>query len=143
MQQEPDVFFEEDGHLTGVVEFDYDQVERELSKQLYDPECQKELANLTAQEVEAALKLFRALIRWVWQDGMANQSGLTIRSIILCWLFIEELREHTLTEMAKSSGRHKQSLGRWVETFKREFPYIRSPHIRHTKTGHSKAAEPN
>ena len=126
-----DPAFDDHGEVTGVEEFDYDLVERRLSADLGSPECQEELSKLTPEEVESGLKLFRCLVRWLWQDGMKNANGLTIRSIIVCWIFIEELHPMTLTQMARGfGGRHKQSLGRWIDSFKRLFPYIKTPHMR-------------
>jgi hypothetical protein len=123
--------FDEGGEITPIAEFDYDQVERRLTSDLSNPELKEELDRMTPEEREAALKLFRCLVRWLWQDGMKNTDGLTIRSILVCWIFIEELHPMTLTQMARGfGGRHKQSLGRWVELFKQQFPFIRTPHMR-------------
>jgi hypothetical protein len=126
-----DTAFDNQGKVIGVEEFDYDLVERRLGEDLSSPEAQEELSQLTPEEVQAGLKLFRALIRWQWQDGMKNPNGLTIRAIICCWIFIEELHPMTLTQMARGFGsRDKQSLGRWVDLFKKHFPFIKTPHMR-------------
>lgn len=127
--------FTDDGQITGVEEFDYDLVERRLAKDLSNPELAKELAGMSEAEIEAALRMFRCLVRWLWQNGMKNPDGLTIRAILCCWIFVEELRPMTLTEMARGfGGRHKQSLGRWMESFKQNFPFIKTPHMRFRAT---------
>jgi hypothetical protein len=123
--------FDDKGDITRVEEFDYDLVERRLSEDLSNPELREELAGLTPAEMEAGLKLFRCLVRWMWQDGMKNANGLTIRAIIVCWIFIEELAPMSLTQMARGfDGRDKQSLGRWMDNFKEMFGMIRTPHMR-------------
>lgn len=129
-----DTAFDEQGKVTGVEEFDYDLVERRLAEDLSSPELREELSQLTPEEVEAGLKLFRCLVRWLWQNGMRNPNGLTIRAILVCWIFVEELHPMTLTQMARGFGcRHKQSLGRWMDAFKLQFPFIKTPHMRYNR----------
>jgi hypothetical protein len=114
-----DLGFGEDGQRVPIAEFNYEELDGL-------PDCNE----LSPEEIDRALKLFRSLVRWLWQDGMKNTEGLTIRSIIVCWIFIEELKGLSETEMARGFGRHKQSLGRWVEQFKKAFPFIRTPHMK-------------
>ena len=78
---------------------------------------------MTQAELDAAVAIFQSLIKWVWQDGMRNDEGLKIRSIIACWVFLPELRPMTLTEIALGFGKKKQSLGRWVCHFKQHFRF--------------------
>ena len=125
-----DTAFDDQGRVVGVQHFDYDEIDSRLRENLFSPEAQEELSQLTPEEVAAGLKLFRALVRWMWQDGMKNVNGLAIRSMIVCWIFIEELHPLTLTQVARGFGRHKQSHGRWVEIFKRCFPMVKTPHMR-------------
>jgi len=47
-----------------------------------------------------------------------------IRATILCWVFLEHLRPLTLTDLARASGKKKQSIGRWVDEFKRASEFI-------------------
>lgn len=122
--------YEDSGELVPVSQFDWAAVERNLRRDLEAIQDPEELSKFTPEEREAALKLFRTLVRWLWQDGMKNTDGLTIRSIIVCWIFLEELHPLTLTQMARGFGKHKQSLGRWVDDFKKRFSFIRTPHQR-------------
>ncbi len=80
--------------------------------------------------MDAALKVFSRLLEWIWQNGMKNSEGLTIRAVIACWIFLKHLRPLTLTQMARGFGKKKQSLGRWVDDFKIAFPHIRNPHMK-------------
>jgi hypothetical protein len=123
--------FDEGGEHAEAVGFDYDAVERELGTNLFSTEAKQELEELTPEEAEAVYQMFRRLLLWWWQDGVVrNESGLVVRGILLCWIFVKELRDgHSLTEMAESSGRFKQSLGRWHDRFKRDFPTIRTCHM--------------
>jgi len=57
--------------------------------------------------------------------------GLLIRSAAVCWIFCDELHPLTLTQMAQQFDLDKQSLGRWLESFKQEFPHIRTCHMAH------------
>jgi hypothetical protein len=81
-------------------------------------------------DIDLALKAFTHLVEWVWQDGMNNVEGLQIRASIVCWIFLPQLRPLTLTQMAQGFGKKKQSLGRWVDDFKRCFPRIRIAHMK-------------
>jgi hypothetical protein len=121
-----DVAHEEDGHLVGVAQFDYDAVERSL----FDVAPADDLTEITPLELEAAQRAFSRLLAWIWQDGMKNPDGVKIRAIILCWIFLKHLRPMTLTELARGYGMKKQSLGRWVDQFKRDFPEYKTCHMR-------------
>ena len=61
---------------------------------------------------------------------MKNPDGVKIRAIICCWIFLKELRSVSETDMAVGYGLKKQSLGRWVEQFKKHFPHIRISQLR-------------
>lgn len=120
------VAHEEDGHLTGVTEFDWDQVERELGS--WSPES--DLTELTPQEMEAARRALKIILQWVFQNGSKNIQGVGIRAVIACSVFLEELHPLTETQLARGYGMHKQSIGRWVEDWKRCFPDLRTCHMR-------------
>jgi hypothetical protein len=116
---------EEDGQLTPITEFDYDAIDQNLFQ--IEPE---ELAGFTQREIDAASRLLSILLRWIWQDGMKNLNGMLIRTFIVCWIFIRELRPLTETDLARMAGKDKQSLGRWVVQFKTAFPFIKVPHFK-------------
>ena len=116
----------EDGQLEPTCNFPYDEVDQSL----FGAEARKELNDLSAADFEAASRVFRALVSWMWQNGMKNPQGLNLRAIIVCWVFLEHLRPLTLTELARAFGKKKQSLGRWVDDFKRAFPRIRNSHMK-------------
>lgn len=118
---------EEDGHITGTTEFDFEKVERNLFGQ--QPTA-NDLSQISALELEAAEKAFTRLLDWVWQNGMKNPEGVKIRAIVVCWVFLKHLRPMTLSELAQGYGMKKQSLGRWVDQFKADFPKYRTAHMR-------------
>lgn len=124
----------EDGRLEPVTGFDYESVERAVFH--VEPE---ELRELSPEATEAGLKLFTALVTWIWQNGMRNPDGMQLRSIIVCWVFLDHLRPLSLTELARAFGKKKQSLGRWVDEFKRSFPNIRNAHMKNESTTRPKA----
>ena len=117
----------EDGHVEPAVGFDFDTVDRKVFG--VDRNGQT-TTTMSSEEIDAACTVFRSLVEWMWQDGMKQVEGLTIRAIIVCWVFVPELRALTLTEMAQGFGKKKQSLGRWVDEFKKEFPRIRIAHMK-------------
>ena len=81
--------------------------------------------------MEAACVGFTRLMEWLWQDGMKNSEGLQIRAAILCWVFLSQLRPLTMTQMAAGFGKKKQSLGRWVDDYKRQPDFPRIAHMKH------------
>lgn len=117
---------EEDGHLTGTTDFDIDQVERNV----FGCNPDNDLTEITPLELEAAERAFTHMLNWVWQNGMKNPEGVKIRAIIVCWVFLKHIRPMTLSELAQGFGMKKQSLGRWVDQFKADFPKYRIAHMR-------------
>lgn len=117
---------EEDGHLVPVQPFDWDTVDEKI----FGPKPEIELADFTQEDVDRALTVLRALLQWIWQCGMKNTDGVKIRAIVVCWIFLKELRPLTLTQLSRGYGMKKQSIGRWVDEFKNAFPAIRTPHMR-------------
>lgn len=102
----------------GTVDFDWDAIE---------PAPEPSDASNTACE------MFSRLMDWVWQAPCEDLDGLTVRTTVACWIFVPALRSYTLTEMAKRSGKKKQSLHRWTTDFKRSFPEV-ARHLQHLKT---------
>lgn len=86
-----------------------------------------------AAVLEYRQKIFREGAEWIWQDGMKNPDGVKIRAMIFCWVFLKHLRPMSETELATGYGLDKQSIGRWVEQFKKAFPEIRLVHMRGVK----------
>jgi len=113
--------FDEHGRPEPVQDFDYGVLDGESTEE--------DLSQFSQEEIDRALTVLRVLLTWVFQDGMKNADGLKIRSILICWIFLKELRPMTLTQMARGFGLKKQSLGRWVDDFKRRFK-IRTVHMR-------------
>lgn len=124
MFRSEEIAHEENGSLTQIVEFPFHEVSKNLKEK---PEIDEEFS---PEEIEAACKVFTSLVSWIWQNGMKNPNGITIRAIIVCWLFVKELRPLSLTEIARGFGKKKQSLGRWVEDFKLKFPNVKSVHMK-------------
>ena len=115
----------EDGRIIPSTDFDWEAVERNLFTE--NPE---DLSELSQEDIDRALKVLRVLLQWVWQNGMKNVDGLKIRAIIVCWIFLKELRPLTLTQLATGFGLKKQSVGRWVDQFKKDFKRVRISHMR-------------
>lgn len=46
---------------------------------------------------------------------------------MIMWVFLPEVRAMNMSQLARGYGLHKQSLGRWVDKFKKEFPHIKLP----------------
>lgn len=118
--------FQEDGHPVPAEQFDYDLVEQNLFGR---PDDRVDLSRCSQADVDAAITVLRVMLCWIWQNGMKNADGLKIRAIVICWIFLKELRPLTLTQMAVGFGMKKQSLGRWVDQFKAAFK-IRTAHMR-------------
>jgi hypothetical protein len=118
-----DFGFNENGERVGIAEFDYDQVEQDLGG--YFPRKEQ----FTAKEIDAAVKVIDRVLIWVWQNGMRNPEGIKIRAIVVCWILLKPLRPFSLTMISQLYGKKKQSLGRWVDQFKRDFKFI-TPHMR-------------
>jgi hypothetical protein len=115
--------FDENGARVGIAQFDYDQVDQDLTG--YFPRAEK----FTTKEIEAAVKVIDRLLIWIWQNGTRHPEGVKIRAIVVCWILLKPLRPFSLTHVSKLYGKKKQSLGRWVDQFKRDFGFI-TPHMR-------------
>lgn len=122
----PGLAHDETGRLVSVCEFDFDTVQQNL----FGDDPRSDLHGVTPAEIDRAIEVLRIMLQWIWQDGMKNVDGVKIRAIILCWIFLKELRPLSLTQVARGFGLKKQSLGRWVDLFKRQFPDIKTSHMR-------------
>lgn len=118
----------EDGSLVPAVDFDYAAVDAKLFGA--EPE---DLSQFTEEDVDRALAVLNILLRWIFQNGMKNPEGITLRAICICWIFLKELRPMQLSELARGFGKKKQSLGRCVDLFKISFPHIKTAHMRPLK----------
>ncbi len=116
----------EDGRFVPVEDFDYSAVD----KNLFGNDAETDLSKLSQQDVDRALTVLRVMLQWIWQNGMKNVDGVKIRAIIICWIFLKELRPLTLTQLSRGFGLKKQSVGRWVDQFKKDLPEIKTCHMR-------------
>jgi len=112
------IYFDHSGITTGI-DPDWDSIDRNVFQR-----CEPDAADF-----DKAAEAIRQVQRWVFQDGPRNPEGLVIRSTIAAWIFLPELRQLNMTSMAAGMGLKKQSLGRWVDVWKRDFPHIRTPHM--------------
>jgi hypothetical protein len=117
---------EDDGRPTPATDIDYNAVDQNL----FGETDEWDLKEITPKEADAAIRLMRALLAWIFQNGMKNTDGITLRAILICWIFLKELRPLQLSELARGFGKDKQSLGRWHDQFKVDFPFIKTPHMR-------------
>jgi hypothetical protein len=124
-----EVAHDEDGSVTPAQEFPFQEIfARDELVEFVGTDT--DLAELSPEQLAAGLEVMDKLLKWVWQSGMKNSDGVKIRVIILCWICLKELRSLSLTDMATGYGMDKQSLGRWVDDFKRRYPTVRIPHMR-------------
>ena len=128
----------EDGRPAATSEIDFDLVDEHV----FGARPDVDLGMFSEEEIDRALTVLRVLLQWCWQDGMRNPQGLQIRASIMCWVFLKELRAMNLTELSTRFGQHKQSVARWVQQFKRAFPYIRSPHMHHAAPATERTTPP-
>lgn len=110
--------YEDDGSQTLAVDFSYPELEQLNHRYEFDP-------------IDMACQCQRKVWEWVWQGDCRDKEGFFVRAAIACWIFVPALRDYTLTTMAGRVGKKKQSLGRWIEDFKKTFPEL--CHIQHIK----------
>lgn len=113
-----------DGRLEPTVDPAWDEIERGIIGDAISE------ADVRDNERENALRFFVKLKAWDFQNGMKDPHGLMIRSAVSSWAVLPLLRPLTLTRLALGLRLQKQSLGRWVDDFKRTFPNIRNCHMR-------------
>jgi hypothetical protein len=135
--------FDDEGDHVQSVDFDYTAIDQ--------AELEKEIEGMSPDDIARAGAAIRALMGWVWQIAPKNRNGLEIRAVIACWIFLEYLRPTKLTTLAemthhvcpkchheidhcpkchKPFDRAKQSLGRWVDDFKKRFPFIKTNNMK-------------
>ncbi len=122
---------DEDGNQIESQGFDYDAVEVSTPGMVEFDEADMDLSKLTPEEIAIGLEVMDKLLKWVWQSGMNDKKGITIRSIILCWVCLKQLRPFPMSVMAVGLKMKKQSLDRWVNkerhSFKKVFPTVKTP----------------
>jgi hypothetical protein len=117
----------DDGGVVPISHFDYAKIDADLFS---SADFEGDNSELSAEEMQRALKFVRSVMGWIAQNGMKNPEGVKIRALIACWVLLEYLHPLTLTELANGFGKHKQSLGRWVDDWKVKFPQLRNPHLK-------------
>lgn len=116
--------WDENSQATLTCDFPFADVAANLGE--IDPDAKRDdVTELVCEE-------FRRVYSWIYQPPCKDMDGFICRSIIGAWVFIPEIRSLTLTEIAGRFGKHKQSLGRWVDDFKRQFPEITN-HMQHIR----------
>lgn len=120
----------EDGKPVPITDFDYEAIDRAFQEDLEQFRNEAHQGQYSQDDVDRALVVVTRLLKWIWQGGMKQPDGLQIRAMIICWVFLKELRPIELTQLAGAFGKDKQSLGRWVDNFKMFFPRIRISHMR-------------
>jgi hypothetical protein len=121
---EPHHAFDENSQHIEFVDFPYDAID--------DPDPHGEvIGGLSHREQEAALKLFMAMIRWIFSTG--HRDGIFLRALLVCWIFLPDLHQKSMQSLAKDYDKHKQSFGRWHDDFKKKFPHIKTVHMKWKK----------
>jgi hypothetical protein len=118
--------FDERGALTESVDFDYDAVDERMGNAM----SLNQAAVHPNSQNQASIVPLQQILDWVCQKVPKNQNGIEIRATIAAWIFLPHLRTLNLTEVAAMVGRDKQSLGRWVDDFKKRFPGVHAVHTR-------------
>lgn len=113
--------YDEEGHHQLTVPFDLEEVERRLGE---------EQINLNDEQVKILGEALQRILAWIWQSGMSDHRGTLIRTTIACWVLHPEVAAMSLTELAQGMGLHKQSLGRWSDKWKEQFPDLKNSHMK-------------
>lgn len=79
-----------------------------------------------------ALEVQRRVWSWIYQPPATDLDGFFCRACVCAWVFVPELRSYSETKMAGRMGKKKQSLGRWVVDFKKQFPDL-TKHLKHLR----------
>ena len=127
-------FFDEDGKIIPATDFDYPEFD-------FSGASQRDLAKLDPADLDKAIQAFTKLLEWVWADAFKrspnddpfknrNLEGVKIRAIIVCWVFLKSLRKLSLTQVARATGKKKQSISRFMTRFKKDWPKIRTSHMK-------------
>jgi hypothetical protein len=82
------------------------------------------------KRIEGEIRALKTTLEWVIQNGMNEENGVMFRILIAGWIYLEWMREMTLTELATMYGKDKQSFGRWVDDFKLRFPEVRTHNMK-------------
>ena len=141
------VAFDEDSCQTQVEDFTLSDGTKLLPRDLSDEIPPDLRAIPIAVANERTITVMSRMLEWLCQTVPKNQNGMEIRATILCWIFLPHLRNLSLTQVAAMIGRDKQSIGRWVDDFKRVFPGVHNftpqenpethnpqPHQNHART---------
>jgi len=119
--------FDEDSMLIPTDEMDFTAMDRRL----FDVSNEELIAGMTQEETDRIYKLFNMLLRWLWQNGgngtKRGARGIQLRTILMCWLFLDSVRRKNLQRVAKEFGLKERTLRHWHLRFRRDFPGIRLP----------------
>jgi hypothetical protein len=119
------VGFGEDSRPEATADFDWSDLEQRLGEA-----DEAKYTHGYAQWLRL-MQLAEGLARWTYQSpSHTNTEGIAIRVIVQNWFLIKELQPLSLTQLARMYGKDKQSLGRWVDDFKRRFPGLRNCHMK-------------
>jgi hypothetical protein len=125
--------------VTQTVDFSYEEIDRRFGvAHLHEEQLEK----LSEADVEKVCEMHRRIWDWVGQDCFKNLDGFNDRSIIAAWVFCSSLKWETksMTDLAGRFGKKKQSLGRWVDDFKKQFPEVAN-HMQHVRNHHEQTSE--
>ena len=114
--------FDDLSQVTQTVDFAYDEIDRRVFNH-----------EISEEDFHAAGQCLHRIMAWIYQNGGKPADGFACRSILACWAFLPELHGESITSIANQHGKHKQSLGRAIDDFKKEFPEVarRLPHLKH------------
>lgn len=124
--------FDQNGTVTATVDFNYSEVDELLQGDRLNSSDIRRMIEEAAREegMHMAAQAVGSLARWL--GTTKNKHGIACRGIVLNWLYDSLQHDCSLTEIAGQYGLKKQSVGRWVDDFKKEFPQavIHLKHIR-------------
>jgi len=114
--------FEDSGTVTLTEDFPYEHIEQHVFH----------YRGQDLTPVEAALECQSRVWEWIYQPPNKHMDGFLCRCIVASWIFNPMLRGESMTDVAARFGKKKQSLGRWVASFKRNFPEVTN-HLQHIR----------
>jgi len=115
--------FGETGEIEPIAQFPFEELDEPA------PEAE-ESSSMTKEQVETSLKLFGALVQWLWGRDSKSRQALRVRAVFASWLLLPEVRAHPLPLIVGQFDREKPNIGRLVADFKRRFPMVKVPHFK-------------
>jgi hypothetical protein len=122
--------FGEDSRPEATIGPDWESIEKGVFGRRQDCDAAPNDETGKRKRIEGEIRALKTTLEWVIQNGMNEENGVMFRILIAGWIYLEWMREMTLTELATMYGKDKQSFGRWVDDFKLRFPEVRTHNMK-------------